>query len=389
MRRTAGAVLLAALTLGGCYSIGYVPDPALGPGLLAVPIFENRTLRRHLEHQLTRDVRREVLETTPLHLARAEPGVPLLRGSIVRLVEGPIVVDGRSQLIVSSVRVTVVFGVYAGERLLVGVDVDGDGDPDLPHEVVGYAEFATPRGETVETATDEALRDVAEMIALRLQAREDDHLEDNDTPEQAAFLAPGVQSALIQRDAEWFSAQVPPRHALAVTLLGEAPGLRLRGARRQAPGADAADAVLDGGRGVWFLGGSQPSEVLIEVVGEDRGAHYQLLVEAPSDDWLEPNDRPGEATLLEPGRPLRLLQRDEDWFRIEVPAGRSLRVAIEAEGGEVDLVLTDADGLPLRGAEQQGPRAARLAAAAEPRSVRARVSGDGAGARYRIEAALE
>ena len=62
-------VALGVCLLGcGCYSVGV--RPVAGLEELAVPLFENQTLRRGVEHDLTRAVRREVLETTPLPLAR-------------------------------------------------------------------------------------------------------------------------------------------------------------------------------------------------------------------------------------------------------------------------------------------------------------------------------
>ncbi len=407
-----GAAALAGLA-AGCYSLGYVPAPALAGGRVAVPIFENRTLRRHLEHDLTRHVRRELLETTPLHLARSsDPGVPILRGVIEQVREGPLVVDARQQRLLASLVVTVSFGVFAGEDLVEGVDVDGDGRPDQPHVAIGYAEFAPPLGESRETAADEALRDVAEMIALRLQARGDDPLEPNDRPAEAAALAPGRQFALVHGDPDWFRLSVPARGALTVTLLGAAPGLSLRVAAVEAPGQEligpAADAatrdrgeVQDGGRAVWVVGGREPGEVLLEVAraADAPGAMlpYQLLVEAPADDWREPDDVPAAAKPLAADRPLRLLQRDEDWHRVELPAGRALRarieplepVAGEAAPGEVDLLVTDTEGVPLRAAVAAGPREASLPASDAARVVLLRVSGDGSGVPYRVSIAVE
>lgn len=405
---------LALVTLGaGCYSLGYVPAPALAGGRIAVPIFENRTLRRGYEHDLTRHVRRELLETTPLHLARTtDPGVPVLRGVIEQVREGALVVDARQQRLLASLIVTVSFGVFLGDELVEGVDVDGDGRPDEPHVAIGYAELAPPLGESRETAADEALRDVAEMIALRLQARGDDPLEPNDGPAEAAALAPGRQFALVHGDPDWFRLSVPARGALAVTLLGAAPGLSLRVAAVEAPGQEligpAAAAttrergeVQDGGRAVWIVGGHEPGEVLLEVVraadAPDALIPYQLLVEAPADDWREPDDVPAQAKPLEVDRPLRLLQRDEDWHRVELPAGRALRARVEplaAAGGEaapgdVDLLVTDVEGVPLRAAVPVGRREASLPASDAPRVVLLRVSGDGSGVPYRISIAFE
>ena len=96
-----GLLALVACFSAGCYSIGYDADPALGE-LLAVPIFRNETLRRGLEHDLTRDLRREILETTPFHLTNAGPEVPVLRGTIERVDEEVLVAGPQEQVLYGS-----------------------------------------------------------------------------------------------------------------------------------------------------------------------------------------------------------------------------------------------------------------------------------------------
>ena len=96
------------------------------------------------------------------------------------------------------------FGVYEGRRLLIGADGDGDGRPDTEFLLQGFAEFNSARGESRISATDEALRDLAEMIAYRLTDPYDDRFEPNDDARGAALLEPGRQVALRQRNADWF-----------------------------------------------------------------------------------------------------------------------------------------------------------------------------------------
>lgn len=272
-------VLTGALTcaLGGCYQVGV--EPVEGATRLAVPIFQNRTLRREVEHALTRHVRREVLETTPLHLASEEGGADLvLRGSVHDVTETPLIVGSALAVQHAAVSVSVRFGVYdrAGQ-LVSGEDADGDGRPDGEHSRSGYAEFTASRGETREGAVDEALRDIAEMIVHELTARVDDRHEPNDTIEQAVTLTPGRQVALRQRDADWFQVLVPAGLGLSVTLMApEGPfALELRSATAGA----VPDATLaDDRRGARVPPAPTARGIYIGVTGDDRGRTYQLLI---------------------------------------------------------------------------------------------------------------
>jgi hypothetical protein len=106
-----------ACASSGCYSVGY--EPAAGLSELAVPVFENQTLRREVEIDLTRKLRRELLEATPIHLADEDPGVPVLRGAVISLQEAVLVSGAAEEVLASSVTVRARFGVYRGRRLVV------------------------------------------------------------------------------------------------------------------------------------------------------------------------------------------------------------------------------------------------------------------------------
>lgn len=272
MRRLA---LLAALALGGCYHVGVTPVE--GGRTVAVPIFENRTLRREVEHALTRHVRREVLETTPLHLAPEGEADLVVRGAVHDVTDAALIVGPNLEVQHAAVTVSVRFAVYDRTGTMVsGEDADGDGRPDGEHVRTGYAEYTTARGETREGAVDEALRDIAEMIVHEFIAREDDRHEPNDEPSQAATIRAGRQVALRQRDPDWFRVEVPAGLGLSVTLLApEGPftlELRAEGeapldVARSADGREARVPPAPGAR-----------SVLIGVTGDDRGRAYQLLV---------------------------------------------------------------------------------------------------------------
>lgn len=268
--------LLAAVVVSGCYHVGVTPVE--GGETVAVPIFQNRTLRREVEHALTRHVRREVLEATPLHLAAEGDADLVVRGVVHDVTETALIVGPALEVQHASLSVGVRFAVFdrAGD-MVSGEDVDGDGRPDGEYLRVGYAEFTASRGETREAAMDEALRDVAEMVVHELTAREDDRHEPNDEPSQATTIRAGRQVALRQRDLDWFRVEVPAGLGLSATLMAPegpftlelhvAEGAPLEGVTRSEDGREARVSPAPAARAL-----------LIRVAGDDRGREYQLLV---------------------------------------------------------------------------------------------------------------
>lgn len=273
-------LLLVLPLLAGCYGIGY--QPYGGMTELAVPVFGNETLRRGLEQSLTRHVRRELLETTPIHLARYDESVPELRGAIVSVKEGLLVAGPAEEVLESSVNVTVRFGVYREGKLWIGLDSDGDGVPDSDYELTSFAEFDTTRGESRDTAAEETLRDLAEMVVFQLSARQDDRHEPNDTPARATELGVGQQIRLFQRNPDWFKLAIPPGKSLRVGLYAGADAqLTIAGADEQ--GQPLPDAELrDEGKLLLVPGRTgEAREVWIHVDGPNAGAEYTLWI------WLQ------------------------------------------------------------------------------------------------------
>lgn len=274
--RPLALALAATCCLSGCYNLGV--EPVEGAGTIAVPTFVNRTLRREYEHALTRHVRREVLETTPLHLEGEATADLVLRGSVQEVDETILIAGPNEEVLHGAVSVTALFSVFdrQGARV-VGTDADADGSPEADFARVGYAEYTASRGESRETAADEALRDIAEMIVQELTARRDDRFEPNDDAATATSLSPGKQLALIQRDADWFRVVVPPGLTLQATLFApEGPfALELRG-----QGAQPLDDVTlaEDGRTARVTAGPEPRPVFVRVTGDDAGRRYQLLL---------------------------------------------------------------------------------------------------------------
>lgn len=275
-RAALAALALAAPALAGCYSVGF--RPAGGAESVAVATFENATLRRHVEYDLTRHVRREVLEATPLHLEDVDPDDPeqlVLRGRVASIDEAVLIAGAAEEVLLASVTVSVSFGVYAGGALRIGEDTDGDGALDGELVLTTFAERDRTRGESRETAIDEALRDLAEMIVFRLAAREDDRFEPNDEPAAARALPLGRQADLRQREADWFRLTVPPRQRLVATIFFDEGGLTL--SATDVDGAPLADATADDeGRIVRVPSAAEPRAVRLRVAGDDSGQRYAL-----------------------------------------------------------------------------------------------------------------
>ncbi|MCO5166894.1 MAG: LPS assembly lipoprotein LptE [Planctomycetes bacterium] len=269
-------LLLLALALPGCYHLGV--EPVDGATSVAVLVFQNRTLRREVEHALTRHVRREVLETTPLHLAAEGAADLVVRGAVQDVREQVLIAGPAQEVVHAAVSVSVRFAVFGRDgQMLVGDDVDGDGRPDGELTRQGYAEFTAARGQTRETAMEEALRDVAEMIVHELTARRDDRHEPNDDPSEAVTITPGRQVALRQWNPDWFRVVVPPGLGLSVTLMAPEGPFQLT--LRSTSAAPLPDAVMaTDARAGRVPPGPAERVVLVGVTGDDRGRPYQLLV---------------------------------------------------------------------------------------------------------------
>jgi hypothetical protein len=171
IRGLAAAAL--ALALAGCgYQIGFKPVADLSE--VAVPIFENKTLRRGYEHTLTAEVRRVILETTPLHLGREGSSRAILRGTITNVTES-VVIPGITIDEVVEANLSITISVEVVERgtnkLLVGRDTDGDGRPDGPIVLTDSQNYVTSLGQTRDTASALVLRDLAERTAQLLEER--------------------------------------------------------------------------------------------------------------------------------------------------------------------------------------------------------------------------
>jgi hypothetical protein len=155
------------VSLAGC---GYMVGSIYGPEVrtVEVPIFQNDTFRRGIEYQLTEAVQREIQSRTPYRLAKGPGTDTRLTGRIVDVrkdVLGETNFDDPRELQVSyAIRVT--WEDLRSGRLLASEDVPIQTDA-LP--LVGQAEFAPEVGQSLATATNDAVNRLAARIVNMME----------------------------------------------------------------------------------------------------------------------------------------------------------------------------------------------------------------------------
>ncbi|MCA8960941.1 MAG: LptE family protein [Planctomycetes bacterium] len=161
MRGVCGIGLLVAC-LGCGYSFGYrLPD---GVRTLSVPTFDNQTfpLRREVEFDLTRAVRRELLLGTDADVVNGDRADAVLHGTIRRFDER-VLSEGRSDVVQES-------SILVEVRVKLVKSVDGSV---LFDQVISdHAAFSVVAGETVDDARREAINEIAERLVAELEAWE-------------------------------------------------------------------------------------------------------------------------------------------------------------------------------------------------------------------------
>lgn len=206
-----------------------------------------------------------------------------------------------------------------------------------------------------------------------------DRFEPNEPPHPAAALEPGAHAELVCVGEDRYALSAPPGSRVEVRLtfssddgdldldLTDASGRLLADASGPGDGARAACLAPAGGT------------VLVRVHG-DEGTPYGLaaaLLEGPAPDAFEPNDAPGAARAITPGEHANLLLEADDWYRVDVPAGKVLRVtaSFSHAEGDLDLALHRPDGALLRASAGQTDREQLDLVPARPGAVLVRVHG--------------
>ncbi len=168
MRGAVLALLLLAIAPGagcGVYRWGY--EPVGGAREVAVPIFVNKTLRRGYEYSLTSYTRQRILDATPMQLAREGSGAPIVKGTIVSVLQGVVIPNttDTSPPFESSLSITVsVELVTERGKVLAG---GANGGPAIITESESWVpDFA----QTADTAADRIMKKLAERIVDVLEA---------------------------------------------------------------------------------------------------------------------------------------------------------------------------------------------------------------------------
>ncbi|MFT7619903.1 MAG: hypothetical protein ACI97A_003560 [Planctomycetota bacterium] len=153
------------IIIAGCLlvlpSCGYSTNSLMPSGVdrIAVDVFGNDTFYREIEFQLTREITAEINHRAALRVSRRRNADAVLTGKIVS-VSRPTMVETRNNL-VSEQAVLVTAAVelrsVATGKLLANF------------VLANRAEFVVERGESLQSAFDEALKDLAEDIINELE----------------------------------------------------------------------------------------------------------------------------------------------------------------------------------------------------------------------------
>ncbi len=150
------------LSVGCGYTLGYrMPGNVTR---VSVPTFDNQTfpLRREVEFDLTRAVRRELELGTDVKLASGSQADAILRGTIRRFDERVLSEGVLDAILESSINVEV----------HVRLERTVDGSVLFDHVISDHAAFSVVAGETVEDARREAIDEIAERLIAEMESWE-------------------------------------------------------------------------------------------------------------------------------------------------------------------------------------------------------------------------
>ncbi|HDY69180.1 MAG: hypothetical protein JYX80_07510 [Candidatus Scalindua sediminis] len=148
-----GFVLVVALMCGCGYSTRSLINRDISS--IHIPIFENDTFRRGIEFDLTKAVKDEIMSKTNLRIASKDNADTILHGTVKEFKEG-IITHGFRDSIVEA-RVTLFVDITLVDRRTGRTLIDKGG-------INQAIEYIVRRGETLESASDEGVVDLAETI---------------------------------------------------------------------------------------------------------------------------------------------------------------------------------------------------------------------------------
>ncbi len=160
LNQTACLILIFALISGCGYSTKSLISRKINS--IYIPVFDNSTFRRGLEFELTKAVKDEIMSKTNLRIVEKDSADTILYGTITSVTEG-ILTQNITDNIVES-RVTINVDIKLEDRRTGRVLIS---ESDLKNS----AEFVVGRGETIDSATEEGLVELAKEIVYHLEEK--------------------------------------------------------------------------------------------------------------------------------------------------------------------------------------------------------------------------
>ena len=152
-------LMLVFALISGC---GYSTKSLINRKInsIYIPVFENNTFRRGLEFELTKAVKDEIMSKTNLRIVQKESADTILYGTIKDVTEGILTQDVTDNIVES--RLT----IYVDVKL---VDRRTDRTLIKKSNLKDSAEFIVKRGETLDSAAEEGLAELAKVIVYHLE----------------------------------------------------------------------------------------------------------------------------------------------------------------------------------------------------------------------------
>jgi len=161
VKRSRLLAVLPALFVAGC---GYTAKARLPEGLsnVAVPIFRNQTFRRDVELELAQALRKEIRAKTHLKVVDAKNAHSVLEGEITDFNLARLREDREDEVIEYQLRlnVDVTFRDLRTDKVIYSVKNLGR-----------RAEFLVSKGEAIQKAREEAVRELAREIVSQVVNR--------------------------------------------------------------------------------------------------------------------------------------------------------------------------------------------------------------------------
>lgn len=158
LNQIACLILIFALISGCGYSTKSLISRKINS--IYIPVFDNTTFRRGLEFELTKAVKDEIMSKTNLRIVQKDSADTILYGTIESVTEGILTQDITDNIVES--RLTIRVDIKLKDRRTGRVLISENG-------LKNSAEFIVRRGETIDSAAEEGLIELAKVIVYHLE----------------------------------------------------------------------------------------------------------------------------------------------------------------------------------------------------------------------------